>query len=462
MADFGYDVSDYCGVDPLFGTLEEFDRLVEDAHRLRLRVLIDWVPNHTSVEHPWFAAARSSRDDPRRDFYVWRDGRDGDPAVPPNNWVRAFGEGPAWTFDDTTGQWYLHLFLPEQPDLNWANPEVVAAMTDTLRFWLDRGVDGFRIDVVHALGKDPTLPDLAAELASVPFCALSDHPSTHKVLRELRKVLDASPQRAVALGEVFLPRTEQIASYYGNGDELHLAFNFPAMNCRFSASCFTRRIDEAARFFEPRDAWPVWVLSNHDRPRHRTRFGGSERRARAAALLLLALRGTPCLYAGEELGLEDAVVAPEHAVDPGGRDGCRAPIPWDGSPDHGWALAGGPSWLPWPPDAGRRNVASLAGDDESILNLYRRMLALRRDSPALSAGTLDRLEVPGEVVAFERRSGDDCRVVVVNFSDSKAALAAEVFGSGRGLEVELASYGASGGPFDGTVAPEQALVLRPY
>src|SRR4051812_24777497 len=224
MADFGYDVSDHRDVDPVFGDLAAFDRLLADAHARGLRVLLDWVPNHTSSEHPWFLASRSSRDSPRRDWYIWRDGRDGGP---PNNWRSALGGGPAWTFDDATRQWYLHLFLPEQPDLNWANPAVVEAMHGTLRFWLDRGVDGFRMDVVHCIGKDPSLPDLGA---GVSFVGTNDQPRTHVLLRGFRRLLDSYPGERAMVGEVNLSDTRLIRSYYGAGDELHLSFNFLSLS----------------------------------------------------------------------------------------------------------------------------------------------------------------------------------------------------------------------------------------
>ncbi|MDQ4132203.1 MAG: alpha-amylase family glycosyl hydrolase, partial [Actinomycetota bacterium] len=338
MADFGYDVSDYCDVDPLFGTLDDFDRLLADAHDLGIRVIVDWVPNHTSDQHPWFVESRSSRDNPKRDWYIWRDR--------PNNWKAAFG-GPAWTFDERTGQWYLHLFLPEQPDLDWSNPEVVAAMHDVLRFWLDRGVDGFRVDVVHGLGKDPALPDDPAEL-TVPHSSVNDAAETHPLLRELRRLVDGYPGDRVLVGEVYLLDTRRVARYFGAGDELHLAFDFTSLYAPWDARAWRERLTEVAALLDPLGAWPTWTLSNHDNSRHRTRYGGSEARARAAAVLLLTLRGAPFLYEGEELGLEDAVVPPERVVDPGGRDPCRAPVPWDPGPTHGWQVAD--PWLPWPPD----------------------------------------------------------------------------------------------------------------
>jgi len=448
MKDYGYDVADYCDVDPLFGTLADFDRLLADAHERGLRVIVDWVPNHSSDQHPWFAEARASRTSPKRDWYVWRDGRDG---RPPNNWRAAFSDDPAWTYDRATGQWYLHLFLPEQPDLNWANPEVVAAMHATLRFWLERGVDGFRIDVINCIGKDPALPDVAPELRHLPACALSDHASTHALVRGIRAVLDEYAGDRMAVGEVILP-TARVAEYYGSGDELHLSFNFPPLHAPWEASRWRHRIERVGEAIAPR-GWPTWVLSNHDNPRHRTRYG-SEARARAAAVLLLTLRGTPFLYAGEELGLEDALVPPARVLDPGGRDGCRAPIPWDSSPGHGWGVAD--PWLPWPPDAQQRNAEAQRADPGSIANLYRRLLQARRRSAALQLGALELLDAPAGVLAFERAGDDDRRVVLVNFTAGEVEVA--VRGS---WAVEIASDGSGErGPYRGRLRPDQAVVLR--
>jgi alpha-glucosidase len=379
---------------------------------------------------------------------VWRDGV---PGTPPNNWSAAFPRGPAWTWDEVTAQWYLRLFLPEQPDLDWENPAVVAAMHDTLRFWLDRGVDGFRMDVIHCIGKDPALPDVPAELAEIPACALNDDPRTHAHLRAMRGVLEAYPGDRLMVGEVFLLSTAQVAEYYGRGDELHLAFNFPALFAPWEAAAWREQIERVTEALAPRAAWPTWVLSNHDNPRHRTRYG-SEARARAAAVLLLTLRGTPFLYAGEELGLEDAEVPPERRLDPGGRDACRAPIPWTTSGEHGWAS--GRPWLPWPPEAGTRSVAAQRNDTSSILHLYRRVLGVRRTSPALRAGSLALRSVPDGVLAYERACGPDRRLVLVNFTE--AAIVCPVAGAWR---VDVTSDGAGeGAPYAGRLGPNQAVI----
>jgi alpha-glucosidase len=449
MADFGYDVADYCDIDPVFGDLATFDALVDEAHQRDLKVLMDWVPNHTSDQHPWFVASRSSRHAPERSWYLWRDG--GPDGGPPNNWVRSWSDQPAWTFDEATDQWYLHCFLPEQPDLNWADPDLRAAMHDTLRFWLDRGVDGFRMDVVHLIGKDPGLPDDPPELAALSHVILNDRPETHEHLRGIRKVLDDYPGDRVSVGEVYLLDPERVATYYGDHDELHLSFNFAPVHSPWRADLWREHIATAEAAIGAAGAWPTWVLSNHDVPRHRTRFGGSEAVARSVAVLLLGLRGTPFLYAGEELGLEDAVVPPARVVDPGGRDGCRAPIPWTRDAPHGWD--GAEPWLPWPPQPGQRSLEALREDPSSILHLYRRLLALRRSSPALRVGSIELLDAVDQVVTWSRREGDDHRIVAVNFSGHEQPV-------GPTGTVAVSSLGRrEGEPFDGTLAPHEAVVL---
>ena len=453
MADFGYDVSDHCDVDPCFGTLADADRLIAEAHDRGLRVLVDWVANHTSDRHPWFLDARSSRTSEHRRWYVWRDpGPDGGP---PNNWRAAFGaDQPAWTFDEASGQYYLHLFLAGQPDLNWSEPAVVEAMHDVLRFWLDRGVDGFRADAVHAIGKDPALADDPPGTAGMPRSSTNDDPATHELLRGVRRLVDAYPGDRIVVGAVYLLDTAKVGPYYGADDELHLAFNFPPLYTPWEASAWRRRLDEVERHLVP-VGWPTWVLSNHDNPRPRTRYG-SEARARAAAVLLAGLRGTPFLYAGDELGLEDALVGPERVLDPGGRDGCRAPLPWTAAPGHGWHDE---PWLPWPPDPRTRNVEVQRADGSSILHLYRRLLRTRRASPALVHGDQEQVGVPDGVLAWTRAHGGDVRAVAVNVT---SAAVASVSLPGGGWTVEVSSDGrGEGRPWSGRLEPDVAVVLRP-
>lgn len=411
MADFGYDISDHCDVDPIFGTLADADRLIDTAHHDGLKVVVDFVPNHVSDQHPWFRAATSSREDPHRDWFVWRD-----PAAdggPPNNWTAAFAPEPAWTLDPASGQYYLHLFLPEQPDLDWNRPEVERAMHDVLRFWIDRGVDGFRADVVHCIGKDEALDDMPDELVGLPAMLQDFGEGTHRALRAMRRLLDE--RGAMVVGETYVLDTTTMASYLAGGDQLHLAFNFPALHCPWDASRWRAEIERSATLLDPLDAWPTWVLSNHDVTRHRSRYG-SEARARSAAVLLLTLRGTPFLYMGEELGLADAEVPAERVVDPGGRDGCRAPLPWTTADGHGW---GSDAWLPFAPEPEAHSVEAQRGDPASMLEHYRRLLALRRATPALRRGSLELLDAPDGVLRYRRRatSGQHPEVeVAINFT----------------------------------------------
>jgi alpha-glucosidase len=416
MADFGYDVADYCDVDPIFGTLAGLDELIREAHARGIRVLLDWVPNHTSDRHPWFAASRSSRDDPKRDWYVWRDGRDG---RPPNDWRSSFdAAGGAWTLDGTTGQWYLHSFLPQQPDLNWESPEVEAAMHDVLRFWLDRGVDGFRIDVVHLIAKDPDLGDNGGAPPG------GDWPSIHERLRRIRRVVDEYDERML-VGEVYLRELERVASYVSSGDQLHLAHNFVFLHLPWSAAGFRASIDRFEALAN--GAWPAWFLANHDHARVATRFGEDgrgEARARAVLLLLYTLRGTPFVYQGEELGLPDARIPPERVVDVDGRDPVRAPLPWrpPSAAGPGAGFTSGEPWLPVVADAERLNVERQAADPASTLSLARRLAALRRDTPALQLGAQRFVDAGEDVLAWERERDGERLLCAVNFGASTASL----------------------------------------
>ncbi len=447
MHDFGYDVSDYCDIDPVFGSLADMDRLIAECHDHGLRITLDWVPNHTSIDHPWFVESLTSRDSPKRKWYVWRDpAPDGGP---PNNWRAEFGDMPAWTLDEASGQYYLHLFLPEQPDLNWHHPDVEEAMHDTLRFWLDRGVDGFRADVINLIGKDPGL----ADLPDGPGKALTtiDEPATHRMLRGIRKVLDAYDHKPMMVGEVCLYRPGQTASYLGvvgpdgEGAELHLAFDFRATHARWDADRFGEVIDAIQGDSVEFDSWPTWTLSNHDRRRHRQRYG-SDGRARSAAVMLLTQRATPYLYAGEELCLPDATIPPDAVVDPGGRDGCRAPIPWTEDAPFGW---GESTWLPFVADAGLRSPDGVIG--ASTLALYRRLLHLRRNEPALRRGDQRRLELGGPVVGWTRTLGANEFDIVVNFGD--IAVPVDLVG-----DIVEGSH-RSGVAFDGVLQPDEAVIL---
>ena len=447
MADYGYDVADYRQVDPVFGTLADLDHLLTELHARGMRLLLDLVPNHTSSEHPWFVESRASRTNPKRDWYVWRD-----PAPtggPPNNWVADFTGGSAWTLDPTTGQYYLHCFLPQQPDLDWSNPEVEEAMHDVVRYWLDRRIDGFRIDVVHLIGKDPALPDHPPERARWPHVVLNDHGSTHVLLRRLRRLVDSYSDDRVTIGEVVLS-TRRVATYYGEEDELHLVFNFPPLRAEWDADQWRACIDRTRDQLDPRGAWPTWVLGNHDVPRLRTRYE-SDARARAAAVLLLTLRGTPFVYAGDELGLEDAVVRGSHVLDPGGRDGCRAPIPWNPEPPHGWD--GATPWLPFPPHAGEKCAVVQRDDPASTLWLHHDMLALRHESEALRSGTFSWLDAPDGVLVFERAAEEDRRIVCVSFVSEPRDVDAQ------GAILVSSVAGRAGNQFDGRLLPDEAVVL---
>ncbi|HQE91192.1 MAG TPA: alpha-amylase family glycosyl hydrolase [Anaerolineae bacterium] len=432
MADFGYDVADYDDVDPLFGDLATFDRLVAGAHERGLKVIIDWVPNHTSDRHPWFIESRSSRDNPRRDWYIWRDA--------PNNWGSFFG-GPAWTYDASTGQYYLHQFCKEQPELNWRNPAVKAAMFDTLRFWLKRGVDGFRMDVIGLIIKDkdlrdnPPNPNAPASLsANDLFSRLlqvynMDQDDVHPVIREIRGVLDEYDDRC-GIGELWGPLDRWVKYYGEDGDELHLPFNFRLMDGMSWNAQQMRAVVDALEAALPDFAWPNYVLGNHDRTRLATRFGG-EAQARVAAMLLLTLRGTPTIYYGEEIGMEDVPIPPEKIQDPQGinlgaertRDVCRTPMQWDAGPNAGFCPPGVEPWLPLAADYATRNVAVLAADPTSIYTLYTRLLHLRRATPALYGGSYRPLDVADDdVYVYGREDGAQRYLVALNFAAAPRTL----------------------------------------
>ena len=393
MADFGYDVSDYRDVDPIFGTLDDFDELLSLAHARGIRVMIDWVPNHTSDQHEWFQASRSSREDPKRDWYVWRDET--------NDWTSQFkAVGPAWTLDEATGQYYLHSFMREQPDLDWGNPEVEAAMHDVIRFWFDRGVDGLRLDAIHKIAKDPLLRDHVGASRRHD----EDWETIHERLRGIRRVVDEYEDRMV-VGEVALQDLHRIVGYLESGDQLHLAHNFVFVDLPWDADAFGTSIDDFEALAD-RTAWPAWFLENHDKPRVASRFGPGP--ARAAAVMLYGLRGTPFIYQGQELGLPDSEIPPDRVVDVDGRDPERTPIPWEPGPGAGFT-----DGEPWLPVDDALNARVQAADPRSALSLFRRLAALRRELPALQGGAQRRLDAAPDVLAWVR---DEELLVAVNFS----------------------------------------------
>jgi alpha-glucosidase len=423
MADFGYDISDYTGIHPLFGTMADFDALVADAHRRNIRVILDLVPNHTSDQHPWFQEARSSRTSPRRDWYIWHDGKpDGSP---PNNWRSMFG-GSAWQWDETTKQYYYHAFLTEQPDLNWRNPDVQKAMFDVMRFWLERGVDGFRVDVIYHIIKDdqfrdnplnphyqPTQPSFD-ELNAI---YTTDRPEVIPLIEKMRQVVDSYGER-VLIGEVYLP-TERLMAYYGpEANAAHMPYNFQLILLPWEA----RTIDAAVGAYEaalPKNGWPNWVLGNHDQKRVATRVGKAQ--ARNAAMLLLTLRGTPTMYYGDEIGMENVSISPERIQDPfekrepgkgNGRDPERTPMQWSAAPGAGFTT--GHPWLPLADDYQQVNVDAQQADAGSLLSLTRSVIQLRRTQPALSIGTHEPVHADGELLAYRRREGSQLFLVVLN------------------------------------------------
>ena len=450
--DFGYDISDYCDIDPRFGTLEDFDRLVAGAHLRGIRVMLDLVVNHSSHEHPWFVESRSSRENPKRDWYIWRDGL-GPRRRPPNNWRNNFF-GPAWSWDETTEQYYLHSFLPQQPDLNWFNPEVRRAVDDVVRFWLDRGADGFRLDVAHIYCKDELfrsnppfyrrkrvdrampygdreflmnlfhifgLPELQVRQYN------QHHPETHRVLQGFRRTLDSYPEKT-SIGEILSEDPRMVASYYGlAGDELHMNFYFDLTHCRWKAGAFRRCVERWEQAL-PAEAWPAYTFSNHDIVRAVSRYGRrgqADDRARLLAMLLLTLRGTPFIYYGEEIGMREAPLPRQLLQDPvgrrwypfhRGRDGCRTPMQW--APGPGAGFTAGKPWLPPGPGAERYNVAVQDRDPASLLNFYRKMIRLRKEQPALLAGGYRSVVegIPDDCYLYVRQWEEQKLLVALNFS----------------------------------------------
>ena len=454
MADHGYDVADPTDVDPMFGTLADFDVLAAESHARGIKVTVDLVPNHFSDQHVWFQQAlAAAAGSPERERFIFRDGRGADGTQPPNNWPSVFG-GSAWT-RVADGQWYLHLFAAEQPDLNWANPEIPAEFERILRFWLDRGADGFRVDVAHGLAKPEGLPDMdvlpEAMVTHVEDDPRFDQPGVHEYLRGLRAVLDQYPG-AMAVGEVWVATTERLARYV-RPDELHLTFNFGLVMTEWDLAAFRRAIDEALTASAEVGAPSTWVLSNHDIVRHVTRYGGGDlgrARARAAAMIQLSLPGAAYIYNGDELGLENVDLPDEVLQDPSwersghterGRDGERVPLPWGGAePPYGFTT--GTPWLPMPDGWSGVTVEAETADPDSTLSLYQQMLAQRRSVTDLTSLDVAWVGAPDGCLAFRRGASV---VVIANLGEVPAVLPA-----GRIL---LAS-----GPVAGAVLPPNTAV----
>ena len=443
MRDWGYDISDHCDVDAVFGDLDDAKTLIAECHRRDLRVMLDYVINHTSDQHPWFLESRSSQNNPKRDWYVWSEGRnDG----LPNNWVSVFG-GPAWSYDQGTDQWYRHTYLSEQPDLNWRNPDVVEAMLGVARFWLDLGVDGFRVDAAHQMMKDPKARDNPPAPRDYPrpykdmgeydkFIHVYDfaHPDVHDAHRKIRATLDSYDRDVVSVAEIHIFDLSEWASYYGDKlDQLHMPFNYQLMVADWDVPT-VRATAEAVLWNMPAGGWTNWTLGNHDEIRLASRLPDGHERL--AALLLLTLRGAPFLYYGDELGMTQAEITGDRRQDPWGlkverlsRDGARTPMQWAPGPNAGFTEPESQPWLPLGVDHENLNVETQLEDPGSVLNLYRRLLELRRDSTALRVGSfLSHPASTDEVYAYHRLHDDESRTVALNFSQRPQSLSV---GTGR-------------------------------
>ena len=471
QVDFGYDVSDYEQIDPMYGTLEDFDRLLAEGKKRGIRVILDLVVNHTSDQHKWFQESKSSKKSPKRDWYIWRKGKPG--GQPPNNWLSLFGS-PAWKLDPATDQYYYHFFYPEQPDLNWRNPEVEKAILDVSRYWYKKGVAGFRLDAVDTLYEDTALPDNATIAGTDKFGRPKQDevhnrrlPEVHDALKKLRKVADE--YGAVLVGETWTSDIEELKRYYGSGDEVQLPMNFMfAMVNTLSAPAFRKQI----KLVEDAGVWPVYVVGNHDIVRSWNRYGdgiNDDAIAKSLAALYLTLRGTAVMYYGEELGMENNdPTRKEDVKDPigqlgwpeeKGRDGERTPMQWYPQPHAGFTR--GTPWLPVPASADTRNVGLQTWDPASVLNFYKRLLALRRAHPALREG--DYVPLLGDdpnVLAYLRRTKDSAVLVALNMSTSIPTLRDAL--AGQGLDAKV------GRVLAGTLQPEKkaiplgAITLRPF
>lgn len=466
MADFGYDIADYCDIDPIFGDLAAFDRLISAIHDRGLKLLLDFVPNHSSDQHPWFVESRSSRTNSKRDWYLWRDpGPDGGP---PNNWISDFG-GSSWQMDAATGQYYLHAFLPSQPDLNWRSPDVHEAMMSVLRFWFDRGVDGFRIDVLWHIVKAATMPDNPINADWSPDRThrdrliqthSTDQPEAHAIAAEFRELADRYGDRLL-IGEICLPN-DRLARWYGTPEspQVHLPFNFHLIESVWNAEVLRQTISDYESSL-PDFGWPNWVIGSHDAARIAARVGQAQ--ARVAAMLLLTLRGTPTMYQGDEIGIGDVTIPPDRVRDPQGlrqpglgigRDRSRTPMPWDTSTFAGFSTA--EPWLPINNDWPVRNVATQDTDDDSMLSLYRNLLRLRRSHAALSIGDFTLIDAAEDVLSYRRQHAGECLQITLNLGAKPQPLTTP----GCHIDGEVLCSTLPMRPIDGTLAPNEGLIHR--
>jgi len=441
MKDFGYDISDYRDIDPLFGDLAIFDRLVAEAHKLGIKVIMDFVPNHTSSEHPWFKESKSSKNNPKRDWYIWKDPKqDGSP---PNNWLSVFG-GSAWTLDEKTGQYYMHSFLPDQPDLNWRNKDVRDEMADVLRFWLKRGVDGFRTDAVYHLIKDdefrddPPNPNYDAS-RDEPYNALlhvysQGRPELTETANTLCNVLGEHSDDIYMVSEAYLGLPQMMELYKVCDNSLHAPFNFNLISLPWSVAAFKEFIDEYEEKLGPND-WPNYTLGNHDRSRLATRLG--QDRARLAAMMQFTLRGMPFVYYGDELGMEDVQMPADAVIDPWGknmpgfgvgRDPERTPMQWNSNPNAGFSDSA--PWLPVATDYKEKNVERESRDLNSMLSFYKELIHHRSNSHALLTGVYKPMESGnGHIFVFGRECASEKLMVAINFSNSEQIAAVSIDGT---------------------------------
>mgnify|MGYP000901831391 CR=1 FL=1 len=471
MVDFGYDISDYQDIDPLFGSKDDFCELLYEAHRRNIKILLDLVINHTSDQHPWFIESRSSKENPKRDWYIWHPGKKG---KAPNNWFSAFELKSAWWWDEKTQEYYLGTFTRHQPEVNWRNPDLKKAMFDVIRYWLDLGVDGYRMDVVNWYIKDEqfrsnpwhiqcTPPDLQKHLYD------RNRPETHDICREIRSLVNQYQDRML-VGEIYmedLQAIEEVAQYYGKGDELHLAFNFAFLHQKWDARLFHRQIQKWENSV-PGGCWPNYTLSNHDQARHYTRYSKgkeSDSRARVAAAMLLTLRGTPFLYYGEEIGMENEKIDRHDLKDPlgikawpflAGRDGGRTPMQWNTSPNAGFSPS--KPWLPVAKNYIKKNVESQKNAADSLLSFYRSLIWLRKNTPALSTGNYESLlQNPQNCLAYKRFTQDQAIYILLNFCNQKQTISLDKPLPGEQAQILLGTHHTPG-----ETITAQSLELLPY